>query len=182
MDNLKEDTVVKFVFTKTKSWEIFKKYWLLTHLAPAPFDQTYIEPPTLFQNPIPKKNRDGNKEDFFSHLTFIWIFCLLYSALISYQVYLTSTGGKARHQIFPSWKPTWVASLYFSFFYKRVPLCGGVKPHIAARDIGLPSLSRHSTVNLISVFYWIHCYQKMWPIWRQDRKEIHKSIIIIKQK
>lgn len=151
--------------------------WLQLHLI-----KLTLNPQHYSRTPSPKRIGMETKRIFFSHLTFIWIFCLLYSALISYQVYLTSTGGKARHQIFPSWKPTWVASLYFSFFYKRVPLCGGVKPHIAARDIGLPSLSRHSTVNLISVFYWIHCYQKMWPIWRQERKEIHKSIIIIKQK
>lgn len=93
-----------------------------------------------------------NKEDYFFTIAFIWIFCLWHSVSISYQVYLTSTGGKTRHQIFPSWKPMWVASLHFSSFYKRVPLCSGMRPHIAVGDILSPSLTRHSRVYSTSLY------------------------------
>lgn len=122
MDNLKEDTVVKFVLLK-QSWGDLQKYWLLTHLAQLHLIKLALNPQHYSKDPIPKKNRDGNKRRFFSHLTFIWIFCLLYSALISYKFIWQALVVKLDTKFFPSWKPTSdLASLYYCFYKKGASL------------------------------------------------------------
>lgn len=65
MDNLKEDTLVKFVFTQTRVGGSSKSTetlftWLQLHFVKLTFNL-----PTLFQKPVPNKNRDENKQDFF---------------------------------------------------------------------------------------------------------------------
>lgn len=91
MNTLKEDTLVKFDLTKIRAGESSKSIETLFTLLQLYFIKFAFNPPTLFQKPVPSKNRDKNKKEYFCTIAFIRISCLLYSVLISYKVYLSST-------------------------------------------------------------------------------------------
>lgn len=54
MVTLKEDKLVKFVWTKTKAGASSKKYWDLIPLATDPFHQIYIQPSNTIPEACPK--------------------------------------------------------------------------------------------------------------------------------
>lgn len=91
MNILKEDTLVKLVFTKIRAGASSESIETLFTLLQLYFIKFAFSPPTLFQKPVPSKNRDKNKKEYFFTIAFIQISCLLYSVLISHEVYLTST-------------------------------------------------------------------------------------------